>query len=90
MNKYEPKNGNIIVIQKMDEQKTSSGIILAQSARHTERTAEVLATDSDIVKVGDIIIADLSSGSYLEENDDGSILSIPESEIIAIVKDEDK
>lgn len=88
MKTYIPKNNNIIVIQHMDEQRTAGGIILAQSARHVERTAEVLATDSDIVKVGDVIIADLSAGSYLEEDLKGSVLSIPESEIIAVIKED--
>lgn len=86
MKKYLPKNGNIIVIQKMTEQKTASGIILAQEARHTQREAEVLATDSEVAKVGDVVIFDYSSGSYLEENSEGSILAIPESEIVAVVE----
>lgn len=88
MKRYLPKNGNVIVIQKMTEQKTASGILLAQEARHTQREATVLATDSEVAKVGDIVVFDYSSGSYLEENSEGSILSIPESEIIAVVEEE--
>lgn len=83
---YLPKNGYVIAIQKLDEAKTASGIYLAQSSRKQQRTAEVLATDTDIVKVGDTIIADLSSGSYLEDDDNGSIIAIPSDEIIAVVK----
>lgn len=87
MKKYLPKNGNVIVRQGLTESRTASGIIIAQGAREQRRTATVLASDTDIVKVGDEIIADLSSGSYLEEDEEGSVLSIPESEIIAVVED---
>lgn len=84
--KYLPKNNYVIVIQKMTEQKTASGILLAQEARHTQREAEVIATDSDVAKVGDIVVFDYSSGSYLSENSEGSVLAVPESEIIAVVE----
>lgn len=87
MRVYEPKNGNVIGISRREETKTAGGILLADTARKTNRELEIIASDTDIVKVGDMIIVDLSSGSILEDTAEGIIISVPEDEIIATVKD---
>lgn len=86
---YEPKNGNVIGLSRREETRTSSGIILAEAARKTNRELEIIATDTDIVNLGDKIIVDLSSGSILEDTPKGIVIAIPEDEIIAVVRDDE-
>ena len=86
---YEPKNGNVIGLSRREETRTSSGIILAEAARKTNRELEIIATDTDIVNLEDKIIVDLSSGSILEDTPKGIVIAIPEDEIIAVVRDDE-
>lgn len=84
---YEPKNGNVVGLSRREETKTASGILLAEVARKTNRELEIIASDTDIVDIGDKIIVDLSSGSILEDTPEGIVIAVPEDEIIAVVRD---
>lgn len=86
---YEPKNGNVIGLSRREETMSKGGIILAETARKTNRVLEVISTDTDIVDIGDKIIVDLSSGSILEDAAEGIVIAVPEDEIIAVIRKDD-
>lgn len=89
MHKYEPVNGFIIVIARNAEEVTKSGIILSAQSQKNNRNqfGEVIETNSELFVIGDKVICDVSSGSILEECDEGMVLAIPEDEVIAKILD---
>lgn len=79
-----PRNTKVVVIQRKTAKVGS--ILIATVDRQADKFAEVLAVGPDVedIKVGDIVYADISAGSLVEDNDDGLTGILDESDILAI------
>ena len=83
MGDIKPLGANIIVKQIEKEAKTASGIYLGE-AKMTDSTAEVVATASGRVKVGDTVVCRCSSGSPISI-DGEAYLVFDEDDVLAII-----
>jgi co-chaperonin GroES (HSP10) len=86
MVKLFPRKDNILVIQRREKKSSTGLILLADNAQEANKYAEVLAVGPLVedIKVGDIVYADISAGSLVEDNDDGIIGILSEDDILAI------
>ena len=48
---------------------------------------EVVESDDEKIVKGDKIIVDLSAGSILEDGDEGTVIAVNSSDVIAKIKD---
>lgn len=81
-----PRNSNVLVIQRREKKSSTGLILIAESAQQADKYAEVLAVGPDVtdIKVGDVVFADISAGSLVDDTDDGIIGILAEDDILAI------
>ena len=94
MRELQPLNENVLLelTEKKGEQKTSSGIIIPDSAKGKEPTGKVVALgviEKPGISVGDTVLYKEFSGSELEF-DGKKYLFIPYADVLAKVVDTDK
>ena len=88
MSKIQPLSDKVLIQILEQEEKTSSGILLPDTAKETTQKAKVIEIGSseDIqVKKGDIVIYDKYSGIQIKE-DNKEYLIVKNEEIVAIIK----
>lgn len=92
-----PLGNRVIIRPEKKEEKTSSGIILPDSAKDKPQTGEVLAVGDGgytpsgtpytmSVKVGDIVLMSKFPGQETTVNGE-DVLIIPEQEILAVLEE---
>ena len=81
-----PRNSNVLVIQRREKKSSTGLILIAESAQQADKYAEVLAVGPDVedIKVGDVVFADISAGSLVDDTDEGIIGILAEDDILAI------
>ena len=82
--KLSPLNGKVIL--KQDKITTSkSGIILVNDAAEKNSFATVIASDSELVSVNDVVYLDPYVGIKLLENDDAIYVLVDSEDILGIL-----
>ena len=89
--KVKPLDDRVLVEPLASEEKTSSGIIIPDTAKEKPRTGVVIAvgTDEDLqekIKVGDKVLFAKYGGDEIEMNNKEYII-LQRSDILAIVED---
>ena len=81
-----PTSTKILVSQKRIKETTNAGIVLVQEAREVDKFYNVLAIGPDVMccKKGDVVYADISAGSLIEDTKDEIIGIIDEEDVLAI------
>lgn len=88
MSKIQPLSDKVLIQILEQEEKTSSGILLPDTAKETTQKAKVIEIGSseDIqVKKGDIVIYDKYSGIQIKE-DNKEYLIVKNEEIVATIE----
>lgn len=85
-----PRKDNVLVIQRREKKSSTGLILIAESAQQADKYAEVLAVGPDVedIKVGDVVYADISAGSLVDDTEDGIIGILSEGDILAIKEKE--
>jgi len=94
MKELQPLNEQVVldVTEEETEQKTSSGIIIPDSAKEKKKTAKVIAVseiENAAIKPGDYVLYKEFSGVEVEM-DDKNYLVIPYADILAKLVDTDE
>ena len=82
--KLKPLNGKVVLKQNKITT-SSSGIILMADAAEKETFCEVIASDSELVNVNDVVYADPYVGIKLLENDDALYVLVDSEDILGIL-----
>lgn len=88
MSSIKPLADRVLLKVLEQEEKTSSGILLPDTAKEKTQKAEVIAVgDSEDIKVkkGDIVIYDKYAGIQIKEGDT-EYLIVKNEEIVALIK----
>ncbi|WP_295160565.1 co-chaperone GroES [uncultured Brachyspira sp.] len=88
MSSIKPLADRVLLKVLEQEEKTSSGILLPDTAKEKTQKAEVIETgDSEDIKVkkGDIVIYDKYAGIQIKEGDT-EYLIVKNEEIVALIK----
>ena len=82
--KLKPLNGKVVLKQNKITT-SSSGIILMADAAEKETFCEVIASDSELVNVNDVVYADPYVGIKLLETDDALYVLVDSEDILGIL-----
>lgn len=88
---FKPRNTQILVLQKRYKESKSGLIVLATDSQKADQYGTIIAVGPDVddLKPDMRIYADLSAGSLIRDDDDGLLLILDESEVLAIVEGEE-
>ncbi|MCF8336031.1 MAG: co-chaperone GroES [Bacteroidales bacterium] len=95
MKELQPLNEQVVldITEEETEQKTSSGIIIPDSAKEKKKTAKVIAVseiENAAIKPGDYVLYKEFSGVEVEMDDGKNYLVIPYADILAKVVETDE